>query len=119
MTTINQLKLEISRLKERLNKAVIFELTPGTVIGLSEEDDLWRIRRELGKTGAMFLNKNSIWEEAPIKEDTSFAARTGFDTSDEALEVYEKYSLEYASFDSHEQTMIDMFRASKNILKNN
>jgi hypothetical protein len=91
------LELEISKLKSRLDKAIIFEVGPGLSIGVSEEDDLWRIRRDVDEESFVFLNKSGIWENPPNTEDTLFADRTGFEVLDEAFSAFDNYATDYGS----------------------
>ena len=94
METTN-LELEISKLKNRLDKAIIFEVGPGLSIGVSEEDELWRIRRDIDEENFVFLNKSGIWENPPNTEDMLFANRTGFEILDEAFNAFDSYAIDY------------------------
>lgn len=116
--TIKELKLEIATLKDRLSKAIIFEVAPGISVGLSEEDELWRIRRDAGQYSSLFLNRSGLWEDPPMAEDEGFALRTGYDTSTEALIAYEQYASTNPLLLPEQQAMIDM-ASFRYIAKNN
>lgn len=91
----NNLELEITKLKSRLDKAIIFEVGPGLSIGVSVEDDLWRVRRDIDDDNFVFLNKSGVWENPPDEEDTMFANRTGYDIIDEAFDAFDAYITDY------------------------
>ena len=91
---MENLELELFKLRDRLNKAIIFEVAPDISIGVSAEDDLWRIRRDFDD-GFVFLNKNGIWENPPHHDDIMFADRTGYDFMDDAFEAYEHHNGTY------------------------
>ena len=88
------MKTELEQLKARLDKAIIFEVGTDISIGISEDDDLWRIRRDIDN-GAVFLNKAGIWESPPNEENIGFAIRTGFDLIDDAFAAAELYMRDY------------------------
>jgi hypothetical protein len=117
--TIKELKAQVKKLTGRLSMAVVFEVVAGISIGISEEDNLWRIRRELGPYDYLFLNTVGVWETAPTDEDIQFANRTGFKDSNDAFEVYEKYAVKSPLLEPQQQVMIDMTNALQNIAKNN
>jgi len=89
MKTKQELVLEVSVLKERLEKAIFFEVTEDISIGMSESDGLFRIRR-LDHTGQLsFLNKSYQWEEQARYVNHEYAERTGYYTADEAFDTLE------------------------------
>src|SRR6185369_16763150 len=63
MKTKQELALEVSLLKDRLDKAVVFEVTEDISIGISESDGMFRIRRAEPDGQISFLNKDYQWEE--------------------------------------------------------
>ncbi len=85
------LELEIKKLKTRLEKAVIFEVGDDISIGISVEDDMWRIRRDVSADDFIFLNKDGMWEEPPVHQDIVFARRTGHILIDDAFDAWDKY----------------------------
>lgn len=87
MKTIEE--LEISILKERLSKAVLFEVTDSISIGISESDDRFRIRRIESSGEIYFLNKNYQWEKQTRLVDIDYSERTGYNTASEAFDVLE------------------------------
>lgn len=118
MKTKEELEAEIIKLRERLSMAVIFEVAPHTSIGLSEEDNLWRIRRDTGPYTTVFLTESGVWEEQPPIPDEDFADRTGYFTIDEAMDCFDKYSFEQCFLSPNEQVTLNLI-STKNILKNN
>ena len=110
MKTKQALSLENSILKERLNKAVVFEVTEDISIGISESDGMFRIRRSEPDGAVSFLNKNYLWEEQRNYVDVAFAERTGYYTADEAFDTLELVQI-------HSDNKI-IFHTN-NILKNN
>lgn len=91
---MDNLELEILKLRDRLNKAVVFEVAPDISIGISVDDNLWRIRRDINDD-FVFLNKDGVWENPPEIEDIMFANRTGYDFIDDAFEAFEQYNGHY------------------------
>jgi len=89
MKNKQELSLEISILKERLEKAVFFEITEDITIGMSESDGLFRIRRLESDGETSFLNKNYQWEQQARHVDLAYSERTGYYTSDEAFDILE------------------------------
>lgn len=89
MKTKQELSLEISILKERLNKAVVFEVTEDISIGISEIDGLFRIRRQEPDGEISFLNKDCQWEEQARHVDLAYSERTGYYTAEEAFNMLE------------------------------
>jgi protein-arginine kinase len=83
------LNTELYALRERLNKAVVFEVNEDVSIGISEVDGLFRIRREEPSGQYSFLNKNYQWEEQATNVDLAYSERTGYHTADEAFDVFE------------------------------
>ena len=81
--------------------------------------DLWRIRRDHGQFGALFLNKSGVWEDSPMEEDTLFADRTGYELSSEAFDAFELHIIKNPLFQAQEQAIIDMSGIFQNIAKNN
>ncbi len=118
MKTRTELEAEIVKLRERLHMAVIFEVAPHTSIGLSEEDNLWRIRRDVSAYSALFLNEHGSWEEQPINPDDDFADRTGYFTIEEAMDCFDKFSFEQVFLSPNEQVIADL-AGFQRILKNN
>ncbi len=110
----NNLAVEIAKLKNRLDKAVIFEVGPSLSIGVSTDDDLWRIRRDMDGDSCVFLNKSGIWENPPEYEDAIFAQRTGYDIVDEAFDAFDYYIKNY---DYSDDIVFDIV-GSQNELKN-
>lgn len=109
MKTKQDLIREVSVLKDRLEKAVVFEVTEDISIGMSEADGLFRIRREEPSGTLSFLNKSYQWENQITHVDLAYSERTGYSTVDEAfdmLDVVEKFADHSIIFQS-------------NILKNN
>jgi hypothetical protein len=88
------MKTELEKLKARLDKAVVFEVGTDMSIGISTDDDLWRIRRDIND-GCVFLNKAGIWESPPNEENIGFATRTGYDLIDDAFGAAELYMGNY------------------------
>jgi len=89
MKTKQDLIREVSLLKDRLEKAVVFEVTEDISIGMSESDGLFRIRREEPSGEISFLNKNYQWEQQAILIDLAYSERTGYYTADEAFDMLE------------------------------
>ena len=89
MKTKQELALEVSLLKDRLDKAVVFEVTEDISIGISESDGMFRIHRAEPDGQISFLNKDYQWEEQTPHIDLAYANRTGYYTSDEAFDMLE------------------------------
>lgn len=117
MKTNIELRAEISRLKERLAQAVIFEVDENVSVGLSEEDGLWRIRKD-EVDGYLFLGKDNLWQAHPSYESfEQFAINTGYTSAEQALDVYEEYTIDYPP--SFIPANINTNSAFDNFLKNN
>lgn len=110
MKTKQDLIREVSMLKDRLEKAVVFEVTEDISIGISETDGLYRIRRSEPSGEYSFLNKNYEWER-PALVDLAYSERTGYYTSDEAFDMLELVQ----NFVDHKS----IFFNAKSLLKNN
>lgn len=117
--TIKELEIENSKLNNRLSKAVIFELAPNISIGISEEDSLWRIRRDIGAFYSVFLNKDGEWDDQPAQEDIDFAYRTGYTSSSEALDAFDDYIIKNPLFQLDDNLVFETPQIQKNIAKNN
>ena len=89
MKTKHELSQQVSILKERLEKAVFFEITNDISIGISESDGLFRIRRMEPDGIIYFLNRDYQWEEKLGHIDLAYSQRTGYHTADEAFEILE------------------------------
>lgn len=116
MKTKQELLLENSLLKERLSKAVVFEITEDISIGISEFDGLFRIRREEADGTVSFLNKENMWEEQAKHVDHAYSERTGYYTADEAFQTIE-YINNYGVFDLLYDPIVP--NSTIKILKNN
>lgn len=89
MKTKQDLIREVSLLKDRLEKAIVFEVTEDISIGMSESDGLFRIRREEPTGEISFLNRNYQWEQQAHIVDLAYSERTGYYTADDAFNMLE------------------------------